>query len=230
MKSIWGEEESGKNEDLTGQIVKQVGGKRTSRPPEEVYLSRILTFLQGKSNLIEKRKEAKLLLLGEFGLKNRIHAKLLLGPRELEEVIRDPDDLVPALIDLLEERNPNVRTKAAKALGVRGDSRAIARLLKGLSEEKYWIRYEFATALGKMLKNIDDTHKLQEIKKKLGGHPRPGEISSVLRLVRKQMYEIRNNRDSWNDLEKVPLAKPVRVEGSGPKRPDATLKMHSMKK
>ena len=182
MKSIWGEEESGKKEDFTGQITAQVGGKRTSRPPEEIYVSRTLTALQGKSNLIEKRRDAKRLLLGEFGLKNRIHAKLLLGPRELEEVIRDPDDLVPALIDLLEERNPNVRTKAAKALGVRGDSRAVARLLRGLSEEKYWIRYEFAGALGKLTSRLEDAGEVAQVEGALRRHLRErGEFSSSLR-------------------------------------------------
>ena len=182
MKSIWGEEESGKKEDFTGQITAQVGGKRTSRPPEEIYVSRTLTALQGKSNLIEKRRDAKRLLLGEFGLKNRIHAKLLLGPREFEEVIRDPEDLVPALITLLKERNPNVRTKAAKALGVRGDERAISGLASGLGEEKYWVRYEFANALGKLAAHLEDVEEVAEAEKVLRKHVKErGEFSSSLR-------------------------------------------------
>jgi len=182
MKSIWGEEKPGKREDFTGQITAQAGGKRTSRPPGEIYVSRTLTSLQGKSNLIEKRKEAERLLLGEFGLKNRIHAKLLLGPREFEEVIRDPEDLVPALITLLGERNPDVRTKAARALGARGDARAISGLASGLEEEKYWIRYEFANALGKLATRLEDADEVAEAEKVLRKHVKEKhEFSSSLR-------------------------------------------------
>ena len=237
MKSIWGEDGDRTAEGVTDQIRTLVengiktGSFRASLPPQDIPLARIFSFLRGNSNLIEKRAMAADVLLGECGLKNRVHAKLLLGPKDFEEVVNDPEDVVPELIELLGGKNVGVKINAVQALGERGDERALAALYLGLGEEKYWVRYEFADALRKISANLDDEQDVRKLCKVLAKHVRKNdEFSGHLRLARKSLESFASRRDSWNDLGRAPLAKPIRIEGIGPGRPDTTLPMRLMKK
>ena|GEM_PF-2096287 len=237
MKSIWGDRNKEKSESITGQVKTLVkdnianGRFRASRPPQDIQLSRIFNFLGGKNSLIEKRKKAADVLLGAHGLKNRIHAKLLLGPKDFEEVLKDPEDIIPVLIELLGEKNEGVRAKAAQALGERGDERALDAMYSGLNEEKYWVRYEFADALEKISVNLCEERDVRKICSELEKHVKEkGEFKGHLRKMRRTLESFASRRDSWSELEKTPLAKPIKVDGGRPKRPDTTLKMHRIKR
>jgi HEAT repeat protein len=57
-------------------------------------------------------------------------------------------DAVPALIECLQDRDPDVRLYTALALGERGDARAIPPLLKALEDDNFNVRYHAIDALG----------------------------------------------------------------------------------
>ena len=231
MKSIWenkGEEEP---KNITNQIKTLVednvenGRFRASRPPQDIQLSRIFNFLGGKRNLIEKRAAAADVLLGKHGLKNRIHAKLLLGPKEFQEVIQDPRDIVPELIELLGEKNVDIRINAARVLGERGDERALVQMCGGLGEPEYWARYEFGQALGEMCRNIKDTEVLEMLRDVIKQHvEEKGEFSGTLRKVSRRLWELA--KLSGNE-RKTPFANvpKINVGPSAGARPDTTVKL-----
>ena len=237
MKSIWGDGRKGDANGFSERMQALVdngmkdGSFRASLLPQDIPLARIFSFLRGKNNLIKKREIAKDVLLGECGLKNKIHAKLLLGPKEFEEVVNGSEDIVPHLIELLGEKTLNVKANAVRALGERGDARALPAMCLGLKEEKYWVRYEFADALRKISTNLGDEQDVRELCKVLAKHVRKNdEFSGHLRLARKALDSFASRRDSWNEFRRAPLAKPVRIEETGPGRPNTTLRMQLMKK
>jgi hypothetical protein len=188
-----GAEESGRGRGDKAERDEEFRPSKPPKSPEERELYAIFRKLKGKDhNLIEKRRIANEVLNGKYGTKKKIHAKFLLGPQDFESVAVDPrEDVVPALIELAENNDVDVRAKAARALGERGDERALLVMYKGLGEEKYWARYEFATALGRMFRNIDKLEALHEAENVLGERAKEkGEGSNALRLVRKRIMEL----------------------------------------
>ena len=176
MKSIWGEEKGEGLENVAGSVQTLAeGGKarlseppRSSRPPlnaspEERRLYSVFAFLRGKENLVKKAEYAEDVLNGEYGIKNELLAKLMMGPRQLKEILDDPRDVVPPLLELMENRDVGIRVKLAQVLGEKGDERALLRMYAGLAEEEYWVRHEFSTALGKMASRMVDGGTVSEI-------------------------------------------------------------------
>lgn len=59
-------------------------------------------------------------------------------------------EIVPSLIKSLEDRNAQVRSEAAKALGYYKDKRAIVPLMKGLKDKEMLVRLNAAFSLGEL--------------------------------------------------------------------------------
>ena len=181
--------------------------------------------LKTSKNLIEKREAAAGLLNGEHGIKNEIVAKFFLGPKEFQEVLKDTRDIVLPLIELLDDGDVNVRVKAAKALGKRGDGRALVQMCGGLGEPEYWARHEFGRALGKMCRNIKDTEVLEMLRDVVKQHvEEKGEFSATLRMVSSRLGELAKLS---GDERKTPFANVPKID-AGPRagaRPDTTMKL-----
>lgn len=221
MKTVW---DTSPDSSLTGQI-RTVAGGRPSRPPEEKELSRIFNILGSKKTFVEKRKAAEEVLQGCHGIKHELHAKLMLGPKEFESVIMDKRDIVPPVLELSSGRNPEIRVKAAQALGKRGDERALIGLYRGLNEEEYWVRFEFAKALGDVSGRIENREYLQEMAEILKSHvEEKKELSGPLRRIVSRLREIERNE---RGAEKKLIIKP---EKGGRGRVDTTLKVIGAKK
>jgi hypothetical protein len=204
MSSIWDNEEEG---GLTEQIRTVIGnngappkkgdvGKyRASGPPlndAERAVYAIFSKLRGKEhNLIEKRKIAEDLLLGQYGIKHELHAKLFIGPRGLEQILDDPRDIVPPLLEIIDDKDQNVREKIAKILAVRGDERTLFSVYAGMDSDAYSERHEFGLALGKMATNINDVGILGEMLREISERRKKrGEFSSAFRLVKKRLMDL----------------------------------------
>lgn len=71
-------------------------------------------------------------------------------------------DPVPALIECLQDPDPDVRLYTALALGERGDHRAISPLLQALEDENFNVRYHAIDALGH-LRSLDAVDALMKI-------------------------------------------------------------------
>ncbi len=215
MKTLW---DTSNDTSLTGEI-KTVAGGRPSRAPEEMELSRTFNVLRSKKTLVEKRGEAEEVLQGCHGIKHELHAKMLLGQTEFESVIKDKRDIVPPVLQLLSERDPEIRAKAARVLGKRGDEKALIGLYRGLNEEKYWLRFEFANALGEVSDRIEDREFLQEMAEILNAHVRERkEFSGPLRKI---VSKIRKIEMMERGEGKRLVVKP---EKPGPERVDITLR------
>lgn len=181
MNSIWGDGGAGDPETVAEKIrasAEEEGVRRPSTPPrlsrpppgaspEEMRVYEILKMLRGSSDLVHKARIAERMLEGEYGIKNELLAKLLMGPDEFKEVVMSMEGggkiMQPPLIELLSYDIPEVRVKAARVLGEKGDARALEELYAGLEEDEYWVRNAFAEAIGKMAKRIDDARTLHEI-------------------------------------------------------------------
>ena len=60
------------------------------------------------------------------------------------------NDAVPALIEVLGEKEVGIRSNAAEALGKIGDAQAVPALIEALSEEVWIVGYTAARALGEI--------------------------------------------------------------------------------
>ena len=203
MSSIWNNDNGGADEEgMTGQIRTALGNGdrpveayRTSKPPlnpEERAVYKIFDKLRSKNyNLIEKRKMAEEVLRGDCGTKHALHARLLMGPKDLQEIIDYPMDIVLPILELVGDRDLRVREKIAQVLAVRGDERAIDAMCEKLDADNYSERYNFGLALGKMTKRINDVEALQklysEIVKK---REKTEEFTSAWRYVRMRLSEL----------------------------------------
>ncbi|MFP3950447.1 MAG: HEAT repeat domain-containing protein [Candidatus Micrarchaeia archaeon] len=223
---IWDKE--GTEDGITGQIrtvLKNRNRGRPSKPPEEIELSRTFNILRSKKTLVEKRNAAEEVLQGCYGIKHEIHAKLLLGPKEFESVIMDKRDIVPPTLEILSEKNPEARVKAAQVLGKRGDERTLLGLYRGLNEEEYWVRFEFANALGEISHQMEDMEYLQEMGEVLKSHvENKGEFYGPLRRIVSKMREIEGKN---RGAEKKLVIKP---EKAGRRNVDTTLRGIGLKK
>ncbi|MBD3389676.1 hypothetical protein GF415_01850 [Candidatus Micrarchaeota archaeon] len=215
MKKMW---DTSPDNSVTGSI-RTVAGNRNSRPPEEKELSRIFNLLRSKKTLVEKRGEAEEVLQGCHGIKHELHAKLLLGPKEFESIVMDKRDIVPPVLELSSERDPEIRAKAAEVLGKRGDARALIGLYRGLNEKEYWVRFEFAKALGNVSGRIEEREYLQEIAEILKAHAEEkGELYGPLRKIVSRLRKIEvGERGAKKKLV-------VRQEKRVRERVDATLR------
>lgn len=221
--------------------------QKAGRPPanataeERAHLSRIFTYLKGKDNLVKKAQYAESVLNGEYGIKNELLAKLMLGDLEFRAILEDKRDVVTPLLELLPESNVDLRVKVAKALGEKGDRRALPALCNGLKEEEYWARYEFASALVEFCKNLKEVEAIAEVKAALISHVKgKQELSGQLRLVEHEL-ESRVAAQKKDDDKKPAPKPPARTEekraearpqlaaqsaASGRKnRPDTTIQM-----
>ncbi len=59
-------------------------------------------------------------------------------------------NIIPSLIEALEDDSPRVRAEAAKALGYYRDERAVAPLIKSLKDKDPWVRLNAAFSLGEL--------------------------------------------------------------------------------
>jgi hypothetical protein len=209
MSSIWNNSNGGADEEgMTEQIrtalgnngaenraVRPVEAYRTSKPPlndaeRKVYA--IFDKLRSKTyNLIQKREIAEAVLRGDYGTKHALNARLLLGPKDLQEIIDYPMDIVLPILELIDDRDQRVREKIAAVLAVRGDEGAIDAMCTKLDSDNYSERHEFGMALGKMTKNISNVEALQtihsEVKKRMEAK---NEFSSAWRYVRRRLREL----------------------------------------
>ncbi len=207
MSTIWDNGDGGiEEEGMTVQIRAALGEKRSgtntpveaygpSNPPlnaEKRKVHQIFDKLRGKShNLIEKRKIAEKVLRGEYGIKHELHAKLLLGPRELQEVIGHPADIVLPLLELMNDRTQYVREKIAAVLEKRGDERAIDAMCTKLDADDYSERHIYGVALGKMAKNLSDIESLQKLMAEIDmRREKTEEFTTAWRYVRGRLREL----------------------------------------
>ncbi len=176
--------------------VRDIEGK--SKPPQdegEAKLKRIFRELRSTKNFIEKRKIAKGVLRGEYGIKNELLAKFMLGPMEFNEILEDKRDIGLPLLELLGEKNEKVRMKIVKMLGERGNEKVPPKMYSGLDEEKYALRYGYACALGRMSRNIKDEKVLREMEGVLAAREDKAGISGGLILVRQRLQELSGAND-----------------------------------
>ncbi|MCP4648293.1 MAG: hypothetical protein GY852_11290 [bacterium] len=203
MNSIWGKDGNGKNEDFTGQVRTALGNGndgpveayRTSKPPlneGERAVYQIFDKLRSKSyNLIEKRRMAEAVLRGEYGIRHEVHAKLLLGPTDLQEIIESPVDIVLPILELMNDRELRMREKIAAVLAVRGDERAIDAMCAKLDAKNYSERYNFGMALGKIAGRSSDVDALQKLYSEIEKRrENTEEFSSAWGYVRVRLREL----------------------------------------
>lgn len=238
MNSIWDNGSGRKIEDFSGQVSNALGNGgedngntgiyayRPSRPPhteDEREVHRIFDKLRGKScNLIQKRAIAEAVLMGQYGIKHELHAKLLLGPKDLQEVLEDPRDVVPPLLEVISDKDQIVREKIAGILAVRGDARVLFSVYAGMDSDSYAERYEFGLALGKIATNIIDVDALKEMLSEIEKRRvNRGEFSSALRLVKKRLMDL-GAVASKPERKKVPF---IEIKPSGPKQGEMTIPM-----
>jgi len=236
MTSIWNNGNGGAEEEgMTEQVRTALGGNenggrpveayRTSKPPlnpEERAVYQVFDKLRSKSyTLIEKRKMAEEILRGDCGTKHALHARLLMGPKDLQEVIDYPMDIVLPILELVGDRELVVREKIAQVLAVRGDERAIDAMCAKLDADNYSERYNFGLALGKMALRIEDVEALKkihsEIEKKM---MEKNEFSSAWRYVRKRLSKL-GVVVPKPEIKRV--AKPKGGSGAPGRRGDATI-------
>lgn len=186
MSAIWGEN------GARGPVE----AYRTSKLPlneGERAVYKIFDKLRSKTyNMIEKRRIAEAVLRGEYGIKHELHAKLLLGPKDLQKIIESPMDIVPPLLEVINDRDQIVREKIAAVLEKRGDERAIDAMCAKLDSDNYSERYVYGVALGKMARsNLSDVEILQKlmsrIEEKLGKN---GEFSTAWRYIRGRLRNL----------------------------------------
>jgi len=206
MTSIWNNGNGGAEEEgMTEQVRTALGGNenggrpveayRTSKPPlnpEERAVYQVFDKLRSKSyTLIEKRKMAEEILRGDCGTKHALHARLLMGPKDLQEVIDYPMDIVLPILELVGDRELVVREKIAQVLAVRGDERAIDAMCEKLDADGYAERYNFGLALGKMARRIEDIEVLQKLLVKIEKRrEKTEEFTSAWRYVRMRLKEL----------------------------------------
>ncbi|MEM4272515.1 MAG: HEAT repeat domain-containing protein [Candidatus Bilamarchaeaceae archaeon] len=225
MKSAW--------ERGEGEGRQSIAPLKASQPPpfaseEERSLHRIFALLKAANETLPRKKAAaEKVLNGEYGVRNELLAKLMMGPLEMESIIADQRDVVPALLELAVHRDVDVRVKAAKVLGERGDERALLALYNGLEEPEYWARYEFAAALAKIARRLTDVESVSEIYTVLrdNAEAREGKkgkdgLAYALAMVKGRLERLKMEMPE----ERKPFPKMIRIEPSC-MGPDTTQKL-----
>ncbi len=145
------------------------------------------------------------------------------GKLEGQTAAKKRDVLIPILVGFAKNNDANIRVKVAYLLGERGDERALPALCRGTTEgleterEKpgtYWVRYEFTKALGRLARNLENERDLRTVEDMIRAHPKPGQVSHCLRLVRRQLDKIRGGRSSWDDKASRPQPQRGRGENA----------------
>ena len=241
MGSIWGNVEND-SDDFTGQVrnfVEEGGGKgsaapRPSRPPanaEERRLHVVFTYLRGADNYFKKAEFAADVLNGEFGVKNELLARLMMGPREFEDVLKDPRDIIPPLIELLNNKEVDIRVKVAQVFAERGDERVLFGMYTGLNEEAYWARYSFSMALAKIAGRLDNLEADSGIHAAMQVcAERNGGISPALLLVKMHLGRLRCPDDDAKGIPSALNKPPLAAPRAAVERPDTTARMFTGKK
>ncbi len=239
MNSIWGNGGEDNPEDLTDKvrIVAEGGSARLSEPPrssrppinaspEERELYRIFSYLRGREDYAKKSEFAAKVLNGEYGIKNEILAKLMMGPGQFREVLEDRRDIIPPILELIYHREVDVRVKVAKVLAERGDGRVLFDMYGGLEEKEYWARYEFSVALWKIARRLTDVEAVAEIREFMEDRAKRPELDGIapaLLLVKMHLNRLRSPDDDKKSVPPALRQPPMAVVRDAFGRPDTSV-------
>ncbi len=240
MNSGWNRDEDGGSGGITEELRilaernaerdSSEAGRASAPPaastPEERRLNLVFNRLRGSDNYVKKAAFASDVLNGEYGIKNEILAKLMMGPGQFREVVEDRRDIIPPILELMFHKEVDVRVRVAKVLAERGDGRVLFDMYGGLEEKEYWARYEFSVALAKIAGRLTDEDAVMEIRefmedraKRLGG------IAPALLLVKMHLNRLRSPDDDKKSIPPALRQPPMAVVRDAFGRPDTSVQV-----
>lgn len=129
-----------------------------------------------------------------------------LARQDWDELLRLGKDAVEPLIFALKDRDPGIRTNAARTLSKIGDSKAVVPLINAMNDEEETVRGEVVTALGKIVdpgavKHLltaleDPRYNTERVIDALGEKGDPAAVEYLTGVLEDTTWEARKSREA----------------------------------